>query len=268
MTPLVSKALGNAEYKIESDLTVAIQATHDASTPEVIAFLGEKKAAMKSRKKKRSEIVPGYGEVARGIEEGKELPSLEAVTDRAEVVIQATRGPVYLKGRYLKYERGLSQTPWFIDGVRYGTSSLEEKISHTIVSRFKGTGSKFHSAGREDIDVRMLGTGRPCIIEILDAKKTEFSLQDYKDMMAEINKLHSEVVEIRDLALTNRTEFAQLQTGADSKRKTYCCVIWVSKKLSKEDYDVLNAIKDLTLYQKTPGRIRTEYSIAQALTQR
>ena len=31
-------------------------------------------------------------------------------------------------------------------------------------------GVKFHSAGREDMDVRMLGSGRPFVLEIVDAK--------------------------------------------------------------------------------------------------
>lgn len=33
---------------------------------------------------------------------------------------------------------------------------------------FKPSSVKFHSGGREDIDVRMLGNGRPFAIELVD----------------------------------------------------------------------------------------------------
>lgn len=45
--------------------------------------------------------------------------------------------------------------------------SVEECIGTLVLPLFRGSGYKFHSAGREDVDVRMLGNGRPFIIEIL-----------------------------------------------------------------------------------------------------
>lgn len=74
---------------------------------------------------------------------------------------------VYLQGRYLKFKRGLSQTPWVLDGQRMGESSVEECIGEIALPYFRGKGYKFHTAGREDVDVRMLGNGRPFILEIL-----------------------------------------------------------------------------------------------------
>ena len=38
-----------------------------------------------------------------------------------------------------------------------------------VESTFGATASKFHSAGREDIDVRMLGGGRPFVLELVGA---------------------------------------------------------------------------------------------------
>lgn len=39
-----------------------------------------------------------------------------------------------------------------------------------ILREFKADGAKFIPAGREDIDVRMLGTGRPFVLEIHNAR--------------------------------------------------------------------------------------------------
>ena len=47
---------------------------------------------------------------------------------------------------------------------------------------------KFHTGGREDIDVRMLGNGRPFVLEILDPKKSYSVSEDkLKEMEAIIN---------------------------------------------------------------------------------
>jgi hypothetical protein len=47
--------------------------------------------------------------------------------------------------------------------------------------------------------------------------------------------------------------FVALQKGADSKRKKYICVVWVSKALAPADIALLNSVKDLALKQDTPG---------------
>lgn len=87
--------------------------------------------------------------------------------------LEIKRSAVYLWGKYCKYQRGLSQSPWYIEGHREGSASVEELIAEPFAT---ATGSdlscqaasyKFHSAGREDIDVRMLGAGRPFVVELL-----------------------------------------------------------------------------------------------------
>lgn len=44
---------------------------------------------------------------------------------------------VYLAGRYCKYSRQLSQSPWIIDGVKAMESSVEEIIFEQIIKLFK-----------------------------------------------------------------------------------------------------------------------------------
>ena len=48
--------------------------------------------------------------------------------------------------------------------------SVQELIERIALPRFKCWKSKFHGAGREDIDVRMLGEGRPFILELINPK--------------------------------------------------------------------------------------------------
>ena len=50
---------------------------------------------------------------------------------------------------------------------RKGETSVHEEIAGAVEKAFGCTVSKFHSAGREDIDVRMLGAGRPFVLELV-----------------------------------------------------------------------------------------------------
>jgi len=49
-------------------------------------------------------------------------------------------------GRYNKYSRELSQTPWLIDGIRKMDTSLEELISESIKETFKFDGKYFNKS--------------------------------------------------------------------------------------------------------------------------
>lgn len=50
---------------------------------------------------------------------------------------------------------------------------VSEKICDVLKSKFEASESKFVTSGREDIDVRMLGTGRPFVVELRNCRITE-----------------------------------------------------------------------------------------------
>jgi tRNA U54 and U55 pseudouridine synthase Pus10 len=53
-----------------------------------------------------------------------------------DVHVTMSRRPLYLHGRYLKHVRGVSQSPWIVDGVRLGAYSVEELIANPILPKF------------------------------------------------------------------------------------------------------------------------------------
>lgn len=118
-------------------------------------------------------VFDGFGAVSRALAAlGSSMPDTiksppARLTTEPHAVATFERDSVYMQGRYLKFQRGLSQTPWVLDGERMGESSVEECIGDIALPFFRGSGYKFHTAGREDVDVRMLGNGRPFILEIL-----------------------------------------------------------------------------------------------------
>lgn len=70
-----------------------------------------------------------------------------------------------MAGRYCKYSRECSQSPWCVDGKTTRHGSVEEHISNSVKHFFGAEVGILHGSGREDIDVRMLGRGRPFVME-------------------------------------------------------------------------------------------------------
>jgi len=50
-------------------------------------------------------------------------------------------------------------------------TSVQEEIAKPILPYFRPKDYKFHSGGREDIDVRMLGDGRPFVLELISPRR-------------------------------------------------------------------------------------------------
>ena len=67
-----------------------------------------------------------------------------------------------------------------VDGERKTEGSVEEDILGVLGEFIQSDGMKFHSAGREDVDVRMLFEGRPFVVEFDNARKCDLSNEEFK----------------------------------------------------------------------------------------
>jgi tRNA pseudouridine synthase 10 len=110
-------------------------------------------------------------------------PDIVAVLDTAFDHVDLQVNPLYLRGRYRKLVRGVPQTRWPCrrcmgkgcarcggTGKMYPTS-VEEVIAAEVIRESGGTGHALHGMGREDVDARMLGRGRPFIIEVKEPRR-------------------------------------------------------------------------------------------------
>lgn len=114
-------------------------------------------------------------------------------------------GPtVFVAGRYNKFSRELSQSPWILNGKRISEGSVQEIIADVVAPYFKvPAGSMtFMSSGREDVDVRCLGRGRPFVLEIPDTAKTVLDPSNAVKMEQVVKE--SGVVHVRDLQMIRR----------------------------------------------------------------
>ncbi|XP_068421014.1 tRNA pseudouridine synthase Pus10 isoform X3 [Eschrichtius robustus] len=170
------------------------------------------------------------------------------------VEIECAHGAVFVAGRYNKYSRNLPQTPWIIDGERKLDSSVEELISDHLLTVFKAESFNFSSSGREDVDVRTLGNGRPFAIELVNPHRVHFTSQEIKELQQKINN-SSNKIQVRDLQLVTREAIGHMKEGEEEKTKTYSALIWTNKAIQRKDIEFLEDIKDLKIDQKTPLRV-------------
>ncbi|KAL3840157.1 hypothetical protein ACJIZ3_024748 [Penstemon smallii] len=153
-----------------------------------------------------------------------------------------------------KYSRNVSQSRWIIDDERMGEASIEEIIGGNILPMCRGDSYKFHAAGREDIDVRMLGTGRPFLVEILNARRCPSDVL-VKDMEIKINSLERKFVRVKNLKVLGSQAWDLMREGEAEKQKEYAALVWISRPLDNDDVEALSSLKELQILQKTPIRV-------------
>lgn len=177
---------------------------------------------------------------------------LEKVSQPCSLSITCYRKPIYIGGRYLKYSRNVSQTRWIIDDERMGEASVEEIIGGTIRPMCQGDNYKFHAAGREDIDVRMLGSGRPFLVEVQNARivPSEVAINDIEEKINNCKK-----VRVKSLKVVGTHGWALMREGEMEKQKQYAAIVWISRPLEDEDLQNICALKEMKISQKTPIRV-------------
>ncbi|OPY34205.1 MAG: tRNA pseudouridine synthase Pus10 [Methanomassiliicoccales archaeon PtaU1.Bin124] len=192
-----------------------------------------------------------------------DTPDVVALIDTRFAHVEIDVAPVFVYGRYRKLSRELPQTYWPCrecrgkgckrcngTGKMYQTS-VQEYIGEPIRAAAEGVEHFLHGMGREDIDARMLGTGRPFVIEIRDPRKRNIDLIRLKD---EINRLAKDQVEVSDLRLSNREEVRKVKLA--DPRKTYEVKVQFESPVEKKALtDLLDSFHDLEISQQTPTRV-------------
>ncbi|HME52860.1 MAG TPA: tRNA pseudouridine(54/55) synthase Pus10 [Candidatus Lokiarchaeia archaeon] len=173
--------------------------------------------------------------------------------------------PLFIYGRYRKIARGIPQTHWphrpchgmgcaecNFTGKQY-MESVEEYIAKPVLDATSGSGARFHGAGREDIDARMLGEGRPFVIEVLNSKTRSV---DHDALAETINTYAKDKVEVSGLRLSTNQEMQDLKGGAPQTRKKYKAVCTLERPIDDETLEMLKSSLDgMTLHQQTPTRV-------------
>jgi tRNA pseudouridine synthase 10 len=227
----------------------------------------------------KAEFDVGYGENMRnefGRALGKEIakrtakdvdfrkPEIVAVINpfTEETTLQVN--PLYVAGYYRKLVRGIPQSKWFCRNCRgkgcekcnwtgkMYPESVEELIAKPFLDASDGQNASLHASGREDIDARMLGSGRPFVIEITKPRKR---FLDLKKLETEVNTYAAGKVKVFRLMSADKDFVRRLKTG-ESAQKEYRVLMDFEKKIAAKDLSLLKEqLTNVMIKQKTPLRV-------------
>ncbi len=205
--------------------------------------------------------------IAARVGKGKEVdfkqPDILVTLNIAKEDVSLQVRSVYIQGRYRKLVRGIPQTRWPCrkckgrgcedcnqTGKQY-PESVDELVSAPLIVATQSAGTKFHGAGREDIDALMLGSGRPFVIESV---RPVIRTIDLDELTKAINDSAAGKVEVEGMKFVNRDVVETLKTSKADK--LYKLKVTFKEMISEEK--LKSAIDTLTgaqINQRTPHRV-------------
>ncbi len=189
-------------------------------------------------------------------------PDVSFTVDLERNAVRMHVASVYIYGRYRKLVRGIPQTHWpcrkcrgkgcpacNYTGKQY-PESVEELVAGPFIAAAEADGAHLHGAGREDIDARMLGTGRPFVLELVSPKRRRL---DIASLTEQVNRTAAGKVEISGTRITDKATVALLkETHAE---KTYRAVVEFAGEVSEERLREALAGMVGPIAQRTPVRV-------------
>ena len=190
-------------------------------------------------------------------------PDVVLILDPSTGAVEVQVNSVFFYGRYQKFERGIPQTHWDcracrgkgcekcnFTGAQY-LDSVEELIGRPVIGIFDAGNAVLHGAGREDIDARMVGTGRPFILEVVAPKKRSVDLAAVEEA---INRTADGRVSVAIKRWADRAEVETLKSNKAHKK--YRILVEVDGELSADEFaNALKSLKGVTIQQRTPERV-------------
>ena len=188
-------------------------------------------------------------------------PDVVGIVDPAFGHVDVQVNPLFVRGRYRKLSREIPQTRWPCRACRgtgcgrcggtgkmYATS-VEEVVGAEVLKETGGQAFALHGMGREDIDARMLGRGRPFVFEVKEPRRRHV---DLGPAVARINA--SGLVEVDGLAPARGSDVVAVKE--DRAAKTYRVVFRMAPpveggKLKKE----ISVLVAQLIAQRTPSRV-------------
>ncbi|MEM2004496.1 MAG: tRNA pseudouridine(54/55) synthase Pus10 [Zestosphaera sp.] len=225
---------------------VARGSPHEVREGEVVSALG-----IESWESVRREVKREVGkrlQLLTGAEPRFRNPDVTLMIDLGTMEVRATSTQVFLKGRYYKVGRYISQRWWYSKGGGFRYKLSVEGVAGRASQILAGSGVLIHAAGREDADARMLGNGRPLVIEVRNPLKRAIAV----DLLN--SALSDEWVKIVIDSTSSPEEMQRLKRSRSPK--TYRVVAYVPAGVTEDELrNVEAALSGVEVRQRTPKRI-------------
>ncbi|KAI9341701.1 hypothetical protein BDR26DRAFT_802174 [Obelidium mucronatum] len=162
---------------------------------------------------------------------------------------------LWIAGVYNKYDRTVSNSRMEYAGKRLAKESVEELLAKHVDAFFRASGHKFASAGREDVDVLMLGAGRPFFLEVVNPRVLNATQAQITAVQKQINDENRGKLKITDLQLVGKHDTKPLKDSAATKKKSYTTLVKLSSPVSLSQLEEISKLRDIELKQQTPLRV-------------
>ena len=195
----------------------------------------------------------------------KDYPDIMVTVDTLTLRVDTDVRPVFIYGRYEKLVRGIPQTRWPCrscrgrgdgcescegTGLQY-SESVQDIIGDPVKQILGASDTSFHGMGREDIDVRCLGSGRPFVLEIKNPRLRDFELSKIEK---EINSNEPEKVRVNSLKWCTKKDVSRVKETRSEK--SYTIRFKVDNPISEQEaVKSIAALSGITLEQETPKRV-------------
>lgn len=165
---------------------------------------------------------------------------------------------LFITGRYFKNSRRVSNGRFFKG---QSISSVETELTKTFAKFIKCSSFTFASSGREDADVRMIGSGRPFSLRVQNPVPVG-TPSDIDDYVSSIAALIPSEVECDNCVAASGVHIVLYQPNMEPKHmKRYRCVVAFSRAVTDEQLERINGVVNMTLYQRTPLRVAQKKTI-------
>ena len=166
---------------------------------------------------------------------------------------------IYVFGHYAKLSRQHCQSRWHSSdcggrgcnscgGSGRNYPSVEDELGQALLPAFGASGCTLHASGREDVDVRMLGTGRPFVMEISSPKKRKPDLQAVESSLAgspSVRAVGLRIVGKHFLDAVCNSHF----------EKEYSALVSADRPLTAADAKEIESLSGQIILQQTPKRV-------------
>ena len=178
--------------------------------------------------------------------------------------VAARIASLFVAGRYRKLVRGMSQTVFHCrncrgrpngcavcDGSgRHVREAVQDFVCPPLLAAAGGRSAAFHGCGREDVDVRMLGEGRPFVASVGAPRRRTI---DTASVEAQVEAASGGRVTVHGLRVVDRAEMRRVTTEHGEKR--YRAVIAAQRPSAADAAARLASLCGAEIRQRTPQRV-------------
>ena len=190
-------------------------------------------------------------------------PDVTAIIDVNFFEVDLEIHSLFIYGRYLKFDRTIPQTRWPCrtcqgkgcdrcggTGKMY-QESVEELVRPEFMKAAVSAETAMHGMGREDIDARMLGNGRPFVLELKRPAKRTVDLAALAEMTNITNKGRVEIIGLRT---SNKEEVRAIKES--ESEKSYRVIVEFPAVLDPTKLiEAVGSLRQSRIEQRTPNRV-------------